>query len=200
MTIEPFPLVSIICLDLQITHLYKRTENILWMPHCQDLQSLISSSAFSASVASLLRHHCQRWSWHHTQSLPNLGSLAAGKPTEDGGRSQFAKIKDKDASRAGSERGYRLFSSILIFLSFLRAAQLHLKGFQTPHTAVDKIKHMFSMTCSTCLWLKWDFNQQLFPFLFSSPPFTPTSSQNNQLLNFTRNLQRAILSSHYDLK
>nr|KAF6426653.1 NSE2 (MMS21)-like protein, SMC5-SMC6 complex SUMO ligase [Molossus molossus] len=28
----------------------------------------------------------------------------SGKPTEDGGRSQFAKIKDKDASRAGSER------------------------------------------------------------------------------------------------
>ncbi|KAM5315761.1 E3 SUMO-protein ligase NSE2 isoform 4-T4 [Glossophaga mutica] len=35
----------------------------------------------------------------------------SGKPTEDGGRSEFDKIKDKEASRAGNERGTaRLFS------------------------------------------------------------------------------------------
>nr|XP_020752723.1 E3 SUMO-protein ligase NSE2 isoform X1 [Odocoileus virginianus texanus] len=31
------------------------------------------------------------------------------KPKEDGGHSEFDKIKDKDASRAGNERGYRIF-------------------------------------------------------------------------------------------
>ncbi|XP_054446457.1 E3 SUMO-protein ligase NSE2 isoform X2 [Pteronotus mesoamericanus] len=44
----------------------------------------------------------------------------SGKPTEDGGHSEFDKIKDKEASRAGNERGYRIFSSILISLSFLK--------------------------------------------------------------------------------
>nr|KAF6300751.1 NSE2 (MMS21)-like protein, SMC5-SMC6 complex SUMO ligase [Myotis myotis] len=73
----------------------------------------------------------------------------SGKPKEDGGHSEVDKIKDKDASRAGNERGYRIFSSILIFLSFLK--QLYLKGFQTPHTAAETVKHTFSTTCSTGL-------------------------------------------------
>ncbi|XP_070248841.1 E3 SUMO-protein ligase NSE2 isoform X3 [Myotis yumanensis] len=71
------------------------------------------------------------------------------KPKEDGGHSEVDKIKDKDASRAGNERGYRIFSSILIFLSFLK--QLYLKGFQIPHTAAETVKHTFSTTCSTGL-------------------------------------------------
>ncbi|XP_070248840.1 E3 SUMO-protein ligase NSE2 isoform X2 [Myotis yumanensis] len=73
----------------------------------------------------------------------------SGKPKEDGGHSEVDKIKDKDASRAGNERGYRIFSSILIFLSFLK--QLYLKGFQIPHTAAETVKHTFSTTCSTGL-------------------------------------------------
>lgn len=36
-------------------------------------------------------------------------SLAAVKTKEDGRHSDFNKIKDKNASRAGSERGYRNF-------------------------------------------------------------------------------------------
>lgn len=43
------------------------------------------------------------------KSLPNLVSLAAAKPKEDGGHNEVDKIKDKDASRTGNERGYRIF-------------------------------------------------------------------------------------------
>nr|KAF6326549.1 NSE2 (MMS21)-like protein, SMC5-SMC6 complex SUMO ligase [Pipistrellus kuhlii] len=73
----------------------------------------------------------------------------SGKRKEDGGHSEVDKIKDKDASRAGNERGYRIFSSILILLSFLK--HMHLKGFQASHTAAETIKHTFSATCSTGL-------------------------------------------------
>lgn len=68
----------------------------------------------------------------------------SGRPKEDGG---IDRIKIKDASSAGHERGYRFFSSILIFLSS-KQLHLHWKGFQVPHAAMEKIKPMLSVTCS----------------------------------------------------
>jgi len=42
------------------------------------------------------------------QQLKELKKQSA-KPKEDGGHNEVDKIKDKDASRAGNERGYRIF-------------------------------------------------------------------------------------------
>ena len=61
-------------------------------------------------------------------------SLPAVKPKEDGGHNEFDKIKDKDASRAGNERGYRLFSSILIFPSFLTTILVAFERVSKSHT------------------------------------------------------------------
>lgn len=127
--------------------LYCRCPPKTHFPFCSS--SLVASLLLLISLSALILAH--------TRSLPNLVSLAAGKRKEDGGHSEVDKIKDKDASRAGNERGYRIFSSILIVLSFLK--HLHLKGFQAPHTAAETIKHTFSATCSTGLWTQRAWHQ-----------------------------------------
>ncbi|KAM5315759.1 E3 SUMO-protein ligase NSE2 isoform 2-T2 [Glossophaga mutica] len=64
----------------------------------------------------------------------------SGKPTEDGGRSEFDKIKDKEASRAGNERGLRFFSSVLIFLSSLKTVPDALERVSGPTRCCGKNK------------------------------------------------------------
>lgn len=75
------------------------------------LWQLIPSSGFSASsgftlaLISLSTLILASFSSHFLIWV----SLAAVKPKEDGGHNEVDKIKDKDASRAGNERGYRIF-------------------------------------------------------------------------------------------
>lgn len=84
---------------------------ILSVPHHEDLWQLISNSGFSASsgftlaLISLSTSILTSFSSHFLIWV----SLAAAKPKEDGGHNEVDKIKDKDASRAGNERGYRVF-------------------------------------------------------------------------------------------
>lgn len=81
------------------------------MPHREDLQQLISSSGFTASSGFTSGSHLivnislASYSSHFLTWV----SLAAVKPKEDGGHNELDKIKDKDGSRAGNERGYRIF-------------------------------------------------------------------------------------------
>lgn len=103
--------------------------------------SLLALISLSTSILASYSSHFLTWV-----------SLAAVKPKEDGGQNEFDKIKDKDASRAGNERGYRIFfSSILIFLFSPNSPSSIWKGFKIPHTAIEKIKHKFSTPCSAYL-------------------------------------------------
>ncbi|XP_049621755.1 E3 SUMO-protein ligase NSE2 isoform X2 [Suncus etruscus] len=54
------------------------------------------------------------------------------KPKEDGSSSEFCKIKDKDASRTGNERGYRLFSFYFTFLSLLKIVSMEYERVSIP--------------------------------------------------------------------
>lgn len=89
------------------------------------------------------------------KSLPNLVSLAAAKPKEDGGHNEVDKIKDKDASRAGNERGYRIFFfRSHLSLSPQNSPRSIWKGF--IYHACD----MFSSSMNTTE-LRPDFNKSL---------------------------------------
>lgn len=105
-----------------------------WKIHCRRPIASTSTASFPAlpSLCFCLSSHRERRPWRPAHSLPNLVSLAAGKPTEDGGRSECDKIKDKEASRAGNERGFRIFSSILIILSALRTLPEALDRVSSP--------------------------------------------------------------------
>lgn len=59
-------------------------------------------------------------------------SLAAGRPKEDGRRSECDKIKDKEASRAGNERGYRIFFPPFCSFSFLKTIPVAFERVSDP--------------------------------------------------------------------
>ena len=105
------------------------------MPHAKDPQQLVSSSGFTApSLLPLISLSASILASYSSHFLTWV-SLAAVKPKEDGGHNEFDKIKDKDASRAGNERGYRIFfSSILIFLSFLQTVPVAFERVLKFHT------------------------------------------------------------------
>ena len=81
------------------------------MSHGEDPQHsfpVLASQPLPASLLALISLSTLILASYSSHFLTWI-SLAAVKPKEDGGHNDFDQIKDKDASRAGSERGYRIF-------------------------------------------------------------------------------------------
>nr|KAF6405388.1 NSE2 (MMS21)-like protein, SMC5-SMC6 complex SUMO ligase [Rousettus aegyptiacus] len=64
----------------------------------------------------------------------------SGRPKEDGRHSEFDKIKDKDASRAGNERGYRIFFLHSILSLSSKHSQVAFERVSDPTHCYGRIK------------------------------------------------------------
>ena len=90
--------------------------------------SLLAPISLSASILVSYSSHFLTWV-----------SLAAVKPKEDGGHNEFDKIKDKDGSRAGNERGYRIFFFLpFSSFSFLQTVPVAFERVSKFHTLLWK--------------------------------------------------------------
>lgn len=114
----------------------------MYMPHFKDLCKLTSSAALAPSSDFTSASHL----------IVGIGpgiipshfltrvSLAAGRPKEDGRHSEFDKIKDKDASRAGNERGYRIFFLHSILSLSSKHSQVAFERVSDPTHCYGRIK------------------------------------------------------------
>lgn len=98
---------------------------------------VLASQPLVASLLALISLSTSILASYSSQFLTWV-SLAAVKPKEDGGQNEFDKIKDKDASRAGNERGYRIFFLPFSSFSFLQTVPVAFERVSKFHTLLSK--------------------------------------------------------------